>query len=152
MKADKGQNPTTRITELLRLIKNRTNDSDLHQELGKAYRENGQPSAALKAFKKAIDINPSDPWNWMFLGNIYFWRAEYKQALAAFEHARSLDPGISFVYICMADTYHGLGQHEQADAYYRKAIEVAPDDELAIDNLRRWESIVARGAYNEKKT
>ena len=48
---------------------------ELHQKLGIAYQKSGMKEKAKEAYEKAIALAPSDPWSYMYLGNVL---EEYK--------------------------------------------------------------------------
>jgi tetratricopeptide (TPR) repeat protein len=113
-------------------------NSDLFQQLGKAYLKSGALDEAEAAYRRSLELMPEDPWTHLYLGNLHYARQQYEQALSEFVLGRNLAPDLGISYVCIADAYACLGRSVMAGKYYRKAVSVDPHDETVQKNLRRW--------------
>ena len=80
-------------------------------------------------------------WSYLFLGNLFYTESDYLQALEQFAKAQQLAPNLAIAHVCMANAYHGLDDMASADKYYKRAVQVDPDDPNARKNLYRWRAI-----------
>lgn len=128
--------PTPFVRKLLRLIEKRPNDADLFQRLGKAYRKLGMNEEARLALGESLRLDPCDPWTHLFLGNLYYVTGDFLSALERFRYAQTLMPECCMPYVCLADTFEAQGLWDLAEANYLRAVEVEPENETALWNLK----------------
>jgi hypothetical protein len=126
------------LTDLLWLCGQRPDDADLAQQLGKLYRRRGRMTEAKAAFERALELDPSDLWTHLFLGNWYFAEHDYSSAIEWFRRAAELMPDDATPYWCQAEAYERLGNLELADVRYRRAVEVDPTNQRARRKLKAW--------------
>jgi len=113
-------------------------NADELQNKAKALREDGQLEQAISVFKQAIELDESDPWNYLYVGNCHYADDDYNNALEYFKKAQSLMPENPSPYWCLANAYEKLGDIKTADMLYHKAVEADPSDGTAAKNLKRW--------------
>ncbi len=103
--------------------------------LGKFHQDQGNPSAALEAHKRALDANPTNPNRWLNVGAILGRMGETSRAIEHFEKAAELRPHHAVPYMNLGSTYSDVGQFDKAIEYTRKAIALQPDLATAHSNL-----------------
>lgn len=80
--------------------------------------------AAEKHFKRAMDINPSDPNPFQWCGYLYAAQERVEEALAMMRRAQSLDPLSMIAITNTGEILYRAGQYEQALAQFDKALEM----------------------------
>jgi len=88
---------------------------------------------AIKAFYKAIDIEPTFSWPWHNIGYIFQYSLhKYREAEEAYKQAIAIDPLVSLSWIHLGNLYRNhLNQYKEAELAYRRAISINPDDDWA---------------------
>ena len=129
------------VAELWQRVQSDPTNAQLWQDLGRLYDESGFRDEAESAYRKSLELSPTDPWTHLYLANIFYGRKRYEEALRMCESARALAPDMAMSYVCMANAYCCLGHYDKADELYRRAIEVDPNSPVAQDNLRRWHDV-----------
>uniref|UniRef100_A0A8W4F7X7 Small glutamine-rich tetratricopeptide repeat-containing protein alpha n=1 Tax=Sus scrofa TaxID=9823 RepID=A0A8W4F7X7_PIG len=93
--------------------------------------------AAVHFYGKAIELNPS---NAVYFCNryaaAYSKLGNYAGAVQDCERAICIDPSYSKAYGRMGLALSSLNKHTEAVAYYRKALELDPDNETYKSNLK----------------
>ncbi len=87
---------------------------------GRKFTRNAKYNEALKAFKRAIELNSRNPDAHYGLGGIYNQRENYHSAKKAFSMALELDPTYVDAYYSLGYTYERLGKDEEAQKYFSK--------------------------------
>ncbi|MEM6820417.1 MAG: tetratricopeptide repeat protein [Verrucomicrobiota bacterium] len=128
-----------KVVRLKRAIARNPTSAILHQGLGRAYTELKCFKEARTFFVKSLELDPSDLWTNLYLGNSYFREGDYPRSLEYFDTARSLDSKVAMPLVCQADTFHKLGEDEKADCLYKKAVNTDPECNVARRNLERWQ-------------
>lgn len=103
--------------------------------LGNVFDKHDRARAEIEAFKKAIEINPTDGRSWYELGNLYFHTEAYDQAVEAFHKAIELEPQFGWPYSNLALTLVTQGKHADAIPLYQKSIELLEADK---DKAMAW--------------
>ena len=83
---------------------------------------------AAKGYRKAIELDPEDPWPWINLGNLEKNHlSRYQEAEASYRRAIELDPKHALPWNGLGTLQQDhLSQYEEAEASYRRAIELDP--------------------------
>jgi tetratricopeptide (TPR) repeat protein len=102
----------------------------LHRELGKHVE-------ALKAYQKALKINPKDSHTWNYIGLIHFYDTKLPaKAREAFEQAIDADATNHHAWHNLANTFcQHLNMPLEAVGHYQKAISLQPEFWLAWGGL-----------------
>lgn len=98
--------------------------------------ESGQQSAVRARAKAHTD-----------LGAAYFQQKKYDIALEEFTLAANIDPNFGFAYNGLGMVNAALKQDEAADKYFKRAIQIAPNNSEAHNNYGNF--LCSRGRYNE---
>jgi len=106
-----------------------------------SYNESGPQSfrseKALKAAKKAVDLDPVDQ-NYFNLGQVYHYMfKDYVSALGCYEKGQKHALRYPRAYYFMAICYEELKYSHLAVSHYEKFIKVAPNDQYAQDARNR---------------
>ncbi len=135
-----------RLTKELKTAK-----GDAKQETAQAYKRNidnlsatewfekglklgmsGNYTDAVKAFSKAIELNPSDAEAYYNRGTAYGMLANTQQAIKDFNKAIELNPQFPVAYYNRGKAYSELGNMQQTIKDYNKAIELNLQDAWAF--------------------
>jgi Tfp pilus assembly protein PilF len=103
-----------------------------HRELGWAFRDENEMGKALYHIRRAIELDPTDGRAHIYLGNILWGLYDYEAAEAAFQTAISVWPESSVPYWCLAIFYHYEKSQRLAGRFYRMALEIDPNDTVAL--------------------
>lgn len=102
---------------------------------------------ALKAFEKAIEIDPRYAWAWNNKGVALDRLSRHDEALKAFEKVIEIDPQDAKAWFNKGVSLGGLGKHDEALKAFEKAIEIDPQDARAWHN--RGEALGRLGRYEK---
>jgi len=134
----KINNPSMAIIHAQESIRIKPDNSGALYNLGLAYGAQGQLDRdAIKAFKRAIDINPDIPEYYYDMGVAYFNISDYKNALKCYEKTIELDNDDASAYLNIGTIYNILYKQEKALLYLRKALDIigplTPEGARVID-------------------
>ena len=141
--ADAGE----RIADTLYLIEQRPNDALLFMELGNLHHRQGKNAEEKAAYEKSLELNPSDPWTHLYLGNWYYSQNDFTSALERFANAATLMPDSAVPFLCLAEAYEKQGRTELADLHYRRGVEVEPSNKRARAKLKAWRERTGKPGY-----
>ena len=103
--------------------------------LGNFHRQQENPSAALKAYKRALDADPTNLNRWLTAGIVYREIGRPGNAVEYFEKAVELQPDHPVPYMNLGAAYNDMRQFGKAIEYTRKALTLQPDLAKAHVNL-----------------
>jgi len=137
-----------RLTKELKTAK-----GDAKQESAKAYKRNindlsatewfekgyelaisGNYTDAVKAFSKAIELNPQSANAYYNRGVAYYKLGNKQQAIKNYNTAIELNPQYVLAYTSRGNVYSDFGNYQQAIKDYNKAIELNPQYASAYNN------------------
>ena len=98
--------------------------------LGLYYKNSADASAAVDAFRRAIEIDPNDADTWYFLGSTYAQLKQFPEAIAAFERALKINSLHASAQFGLARAYQQSGQLDPAHEANRESIRARKN--------RRW--------------
>ncbi|HMS68105.1 MAG TPA: tetratricopeptide repeat protein, partial [Saprospiraceae bacterium] len=101
---------------------------------GSDYANKGDFENAIKAYEKAITLNPDDASAYYNLGNSYANKGDFENAIKAYEKAITLNPDNASAYYNLGISYGNKDDFENAIKAYEKAITLNPDDASAYYN------------------
>ena len=107
----------------------------VHGGLGLAYQQMNRIPDAIKAFQRAIELNPSLVHAHFSLAYAFEQTGRLDDAIAAYERAASLDSGFRDVQYNLAGLYVRRGRLEDALAAYHLHMKARPGDIEARNNL-----------------
>lgn len=119
-----------------------------YRNLGLAYSLNNQQDKAIDNYIIAIVLDENDYKAYFNLGNAYttkcpfkggllefFKEGNCKEAITAYETAIKLKPEYIKAYANLAHLYQQKGKIDQAKEYYKKALEIDPENAIIKENL-----------------
>ena len=101
---------------------------------------------AATLLERDIIDHPLDAWSRMFLGSCHMELKHFPTALEHFRAAELLAPDNSTPIGCQGDVLCAAGHWEKAGEFYRQALELNPNDELAIKNWNWWRATMTNEA------
>ena len=93
--------------------------------LGEIYRNIEEYDKSLQAYKKAMEINPQQPYPYQNIGITYQRLKQWDEAIKYGLEAIALQ-SYPAAHIVLGDSYRGKGDYEKAIAQYRIAVDQAP--------------------------
>ncbi len=115
-------------------------DAQPWQDDAKSYMDRRDWAGAIPSLERDIVEHPSDPWSRIYLGICHSALKNFDVALSHFRDAEALAPDLSAPIGCQGDTLCSAGKWEEAGEFYRRALEMDPDSELAQKNWKWWNS------------
>lgn len=102
-----------------------------HLYLGLACRDSGLPSAALRQFLIAAEINPQNDVAHFLLGQAYEATGQSQEALQEYQKAVDISPEKVGAHLALAGLYRKLGHDRLALAECRIVLQLEPADDRA---------------------
>ncbi len=81
---------------------------------------------ALKAYRRALELDPYLVPALINLANIHYARDEIIEAQALYERAIGIDPSIFEAHFNLGNIFHDLGRYPQAHECYRRTLKLNP--------------------------
>ena len=103
--------------------------------LSKFHRRQQNPTAALEAYKRALEADPTNINRWLIVGTMYTEMGNSASAIEFYERAAALQPDHTLPYMYLGAAYSDLGQFDRAIQYTRRVIATQPDNAAAHRNL-----------------
>jgi len=121
---DEGKNGEA--VTLLEGITTHTNSPTLLDLLGDAYTQSHDLPKAEGAYRKAVDLDPSELSHQRGLGQTLLSQEKFQEALTVYEKLADVMPDDSDVYLRIAQIYRELHQMDKAEDNLVKARQLAP--------------------------
>ncbi len=122
-----------------------------YAKLGSAFVKTGEYDKAVKSFKNAIRLNPSNAQLHFNMGNTLFQKGDIDQAQQAYASAIYIDPSYGEAYNGMGNVLATKKELDLAATLYKRAIELSPGKPEHYSNLgfllydqRLFEDSIAR--------
>ena len=115
--------------------------------LGKFHETRKNDAAAFQAYKRALEVDPTNPNRWLTIGVFFRERQQSAKAVEYFKKAQELQPDLAMPYMNLGAAYSDMRQFDKAIEYTRKAIALDPDLASAHLNLG---AIYRRTAQHDK--
>ena len=106
-----------------------------HTETGHALLARGRVEAAVRHYRRALQLEPRSPEVHAGLGIALAFERSLTEAVDHLNAALELRPDLIEAHIGLGRTREARGEYEAAERHYRKALELDPDHALAHQNL-----------------
>jgi predicted O-linked N-acetylglucosamine transferase (SPINDLY family) len=110
-------------------------DAVMHNKLGNALQNIGQPENAIASYRRALEIKPTFAEAHNNLGIVLKNIGQLESSMASFRRALEINPNFAGAYSNMGNVQRELGLFDVAVASYRRAMELKPDYLTAHSNL-----------------
>ena len=100
------------------------------------YASQGNITATLEAYDRALEINPRLTDVWLLKGDTYMRQNQLEEAAASYEQALELNPNHTQAWRVLGSIYAQLGRPNEAIAALQRTLELAPDSSDAWDTHR----------------
>lgn len=127
-----------------------TGKSDYWAALGQAQQKAGNQSAARTAYKRGLQLNPSDPELQKALAESYLHAGEKLAAVQHLQGAVVSQPQNSDYRIELAHLYDDLGWHQEANSEYEQATNLNPTEPMAW--LQRGKALNKTGQSEQARS
>ncbi|MEM9217699.1 MAG: tetratricopeptide repeat protein [Cyanobacteria bacterium P01_F01_bin.150] len=119
-------------------------------DLGNQFQLQGKLDAAIFAYERAIDQNPSHSWSYHQLGDTYLKQERWSDAVTAYQSAIALNNDYFWSHYNLGVAYMRQNKWHEAIAAYRSSIDENPGLNLPCLALRdtllkQWDSLFGRG-------
>jgi tetratricopeptide (TPR) repeat protein len=105
--------------------------ANMHADLGDVYRGIGQFLAAVREYKKALELGPHFPDIRVKLGKTYQDMGDVEAAVEEFRAVLAERPGFVPAILCLGLALYALGQRDDAAAQFEEALRVDPTEKRA---------------------
>jgi tetratricopeptide (TPR) repeat protein len=122
------------------------NTADAWRNKGHILYDHGNYDESIKAYNKAIEIDPRDSLAWMSKGDNFKRQGKYDNAILAYDKAIKINPNSALVWSKKGAALMIKGKLDDAIKAYDKSIEIDPSA-IAWDN-RGW-ALSYLGKYDE---
>ncbi|HUK19257.1 MAG TPA: tetratricopeptide repeat protein [Bryobacteraceae bacterium] len=119
-------------------------EASVHNNLGIALAETGQPSESLAEYEKAIALSPDFAEAYNNLGNALARLGKMAEAVARYQQALDLDPQYSKARSNFGVALARMGRPAEAIPHLEKALDAQPDDAEVHTNLGLSLAMVGR--------
>ncbi len=120
------QNKSEEAIELLNGLIERSPSATLYDHLGDAYTQMHDFTKAEAAYRKAVDLDPSELGHLRGLGQTLLSEEKYPEALSVYQKLSELLPDDADTYLRIAQIYRELHQLDKAEENLVKARQFAP--------------------------
>ena len=120
--------------------------NDLYEQ-GNYHYDNEEYDKAIEIFKKAVELNHDNEFNWQWLGSSYNQNGQYQEAINSLLKAVELNPDDEFNWYWLGRSYNDNEQYQDAINSGLKATQLNPD--YADNWLELGCSYCNNGQYQE---
>ncbi len=108
-----------------------------HTNLGEVCRAQDKSAAAIRAYQRALALEPASLNAWVGLAEVLFSTGQTVAAVAAYQQAIKLDPDDASLCNNLGNALLALGRSAAAEAAYRQALQRDADNGNALENLAK---------------
>ena len=128
-----------KYAEALKLYQGMLNTSlsyKLYYEIGRCYYKMNDFLPSEEYFKKSLSLEGFKNPSYLYLGNIYYKRADIKNAIENWASAYAYKPDDAAVCLNLATSYFSKGMRFQAVFYYEKYLKYVKDKGNSYDAIK----------------
>ncbi len=108
---------------------------DAHHNLANIYMEQGKTEEAIRLYNRAIELNPALWQSHQNLGALYYRQGDYEKALEENMTVIKMNPYQANAYLNIGVIYYQLGDKINAKKYFRKVLELDPNNQMAQQGM-----------------
>ncbi len=127
--------PDRALDRLNAQIDKSSQNSRFYDLLAQLEIQNKNLSQAADAAQKAIQLNPGDGDAVMLFAHITAQRGQMTNAIAAWEQWSNAHPNDAGAFAILGTLEESRGDLGKAEAYYRKSLQIQPQQPIAANNL-----------------
>lgn len=125
-----------------------------HTWVGLARVADGDPAAAVRHFRRSIELNPSYTNTYLQLAQLQQQLGQPNDALAVLREAARRDPSSAEARVMIGNTLSQQGQYAEADAAYDEARRLAPGDaavyvQWGVSRVNRGDPAAAADLFDQ---
>jgi len=103
--------------------------SHLQTEIAKALQEQGKIDEAIRAYRKAIQIDPKCADAYLHLGDLFHGQKRYEKAIEMWEGVTRRTPEFAFLtYKRLENSYYEMGRYDEMEKIYQRNVRKHPND------------------------
>jgi tetratricopeptide (TPR) repeat protein len=129
------KHPDKALARLNAQILKSPQNSTYQAMLAKLQLQSGNPDAAAATAQKAIKLNPDDAEAFLVYAQIQIQNGQVAEAITAWEQWSNAHPNDAGALALLGTLEGGRGNEQKARAYYKKALQIQPEQPLAANNL-----------------
>ncbi len=126
-----GQTPGDRIRRWEKRLEEKPDSAVACFNLGLAYSDVAKMTSAEKAYRKAVELEPSLVQAWVNLAGVLLMQWRFEESLEAGKIAAELDSGLPLVHFNMGQAHLYLGDSEALVECNRRVLEIESDHPAA---------------------
>lgn len=120
---------------------------EAHVNLGNALFQKGDSEGAIRAYRKALKIEPAYALAWNNLGAVFLGVGRFQEAVDCFDQALRLKAGFSEAECNLGNAWFQLGWPDRATHHFKRALELNPT--YAAAHAGMGEVLTRQGKYPE---
>lgn len=132
----KGQLPQAK-NNYEKALKLNAQDAGLYRDLGRLYTGSGDFSAARAALDRAVTMEPKEPLNYLYLGELLEQENDLRAAVGAYLNAHQLSPFWDKPPARLGAAYGKLDRLGDAYYYRARSLLLQDEDERAMADLEK---------------
>ena len=132
----KGQLPQAK-NNYEKALKLNAQDAGLYRDLGRLYTGSGDFSAARAALDRAVTMEPKEPLNYLYLGELLEQENDLRAAVGAYLNAHQLSPFWDKPPARLGAVYGKLDRLGDAYYYRARSLLLQDEDERAMADLEK---------------
>ena len=136
-----------RLHGAIEALEQSDSDARIRVALGEVWVEEGVPQEALKAFRRAAELDPEMASAYVNIGKVYLDHSGHVEAIAALQRAVEIDMENVEAWEYLAKAFGKSSKREQAAEALNRAIELAPERSEPYHNLGMIQQ--QQGAWRE---
>lgn len=136
-RAEKLRALDAKIQHLLGTARSMPNDAMTHAALGSALRRAGRLQDALRAYRIAVHLDPTNLDIQNNVASIYLLQRDTLAAVQTYHHILQQDPSFAEVWVNLGVVYAISGEREKARRAWQAALQYEPEHEAAQAYLAR---------------
>ncbi|MFW5975055.1 MAG: tetratricopeptide repeat protein, partial [Bacteroidota bacterium] len=111
--------------------------------LGLHYQEQERYDKAVSAYQNIISVNPDYPHSYYNIGYIALvYQDDYDKAIEYMQKAIDAQPAFYRAYYNLGYAYELKGNYQKAREAYKKALEIMPNFENAVEGMNRLDQLI----------